>query len=251
MEPDFASPEEDAGDQQVTFQDAELMNEARIVGEGPSPSFYLDMGQTIVEVVVISSDFAPQGCSEPMTLLALPGKALGRPSWAIAASCKFDSPSHRSVRCVGCWAQSRRWCFHRGRQPLGRRRATRPWSRYFQLPGRRWESTQEQQKQWPQGGGLRSCRLPRQSLRRPKLRGTRGLPHSNRTSGATFAGRSQVGRVRCRRSFCAGDLGCFGPRGHAQTLLNAIPPALPAAPLDDGLRLGELADKSLALQVRF
>ena len=78
MEPDFASPEEDAGDQHVTFQDAELMNEARFVGEGPSPSFYLDMGQTIVEVVVISSDFAPQGCSEPMTLLALPVKALGR-----------------------------------------------------------------------------------------------------------------------------------------------------------------------------
>ena len=78
MELEFASPEEDAGEGQVTFQEQEPMNEARFVGEGPSPSFYLDMGQTIVEVVVISSDFAPQECSEPMTLLALPVKALGR-----------------------------------------------------------------------------------------------------------------------------------------------------------------------------
>ncbi|CAE7153939.1 unnamed protein product, partial [Symbiodinium necroappetens] len=255
MEPDFASPEEDAGDQQVTFQDAELMNEARIVGEGPSPSFYLDMGQTIVEVVVISSDFAPQGCSEPMTLLALPGKALGRRKGAQAGHrASLTVPVTGPLDALDVGLKVDVGVFTVVDSLLGEDELPDPGADTFSFLD-------------AVGNPLRSSRNSGLRVVDFEAAGCQGKVCAGQscgvlaafrtqtevevygeTSGATFAGRSQVGRVRCRRSFCAGDLGCFGPRGHAQTLLNAIPPALPAAPLDDGLGLGELADKSLALQ---
>eukprot|EP00439_Symbiodinium_sp_Y106_P058024 s4841_g8.t1 len=40
MEPDFAGPEEAAGEPQLTFQEQEPMNDARFVGEGPSPALH-------------------------------------------------------------------------------------------------------------------------------------------------------------------------------------------------------------------
>ena len=44
MELEFASPEEDAGEGQVAFQEQEPMNEARFVGRGSFSVFLLGYG---------------------------------------------------------------------------------------------------------------------------------------------------------------------------------------------------------------
>ncbi|CAE7892357.1 hypothetical protein AK812_SmicGene18597 [Symbiodinium microadriaticum] len=78
MEPDFASPEEDAGDQQVTFQDAELMNEARIVGplDALDVGLKVDVGVFTVVDSLLGEDELPDPGADTFSFLDAAGNPL-------------------------------------------------------------------------------------------------------------------------------------------------------------------------------
>ena len=262
MEPDFASPEEDAGDQHVTFQDAELMNEARFVGEGPSPSFYLDMGQTIVEVVVISSDFAPQGSSEPMTLLALPVKALGRRKGTQAgpllhrASLTVPVTGPLDALDVGLKVDVGVFTAAVVDSLLGEDELPDPGAVTFSfldaagnpvsllgaplaeaaetVASGWWTSKLQAAK--AKSAPAKAAGYSRPSALKPKSKFTVKPPGPPLLDGAKLV-ESGVDAASAQAI-----LDALGQGAAHKPLLNAVPPALPAAPLDDGLGVGELED---------
>ncbi|CAE7274994.1 unnamed protein product, partial [Symbiodinium sp. CCMP2456] len=261
MEPDFASPEEDAGDQQVTFQDPELMNEARFVGEGPSPSFYLDMGQTIVEVVVISSDFAPQECSEPMTLLALPVKALGRRKGTQAgpllhrASLTVPVTGPLDALDVGLKVDVGVFTAAVIESLLGEDELPDPGAVTFSfldaagnpvsllgaplaeaaetVASGWWTSKLQAAK--AKAAPAKAAGYSRPSALKPKSKFTK-------PAGPPLLDGAKLVESGVDAASAQAILDALGQGAAHKPLLNAVPPALPAAPLDDGLGVGELED---------